>query len=310
MQNCYMNPDPFAPTRPHYGVDLWAETKKIRRRRAVQQAFEIGCFALLVSVACVAVIGIGFLLLPGRTNLLVLGIDRAPEGTDASRSDTIILTTYHPIKPYLGMLSIPRDLWVPIPGIGENRINTAHFFAESTEPGSGPQAALDTVSENFGVKVNYYLRIRFNGLVELIDSIGGLDIELDSQMAGYSAGNHHLSGEQALAFVRDRAGTDDFFRMNQGQFFLKELLEQLLNPTAWARLPGVLNALFASIDTNLPIWQWPRLGFTLLRIGPAGIDNQLISREMVTPFTTSDGAQVLLPVWEKISEIIKEMFGG
>ena len=305
-----MNTDPFAPTRPHYNVDIWAETKKTRRRRTVQQAFEVGCFIILVILASVVVIGVAYLLFPGRTNVLVLGIDRAPEGTDASRSDTIILTTYHPIKPYLGLLSIPRDLWVPIPGVGENRINTAHFFAENAQPGSGPQAALETVRENFGVTVNYYLRIRFNGLVELIDSLGGLDIELDHSMAGFPAGNHHLNGEQALGFVRDRSGTDDFFRMNQGQFFLKELVEQMLSPTSLARLPGVLTALSRSIDTNLPIWQWPRLGLTLLRIGPDGIDNQTISREMVTPFTTSDGAQVLLPVWAEIKQVVQEMFGG
>lgn len=304
-----MNTDPFAPTRPHYDVDIWAEPKKIQRRRSVQQAFEVGCFILLVILVCVIVVGVAYLLFPGRTNLLILGIDRAPEGTDASRSDTIILTTYHPIKPYLGMLSIPRDLWLPIPGVGENRINTAHFFAESAVAGSGPQATLETVRENFGVKVNYYLRVRFNGLVDLIDALGGLNIELDSPMAGYSAGNHHLNGDQALAFVRDRAGTDDFFRMNQGQFFLKELVEQIITPSSWAKLPEVLVALSRSIDTNLPIWQWPRLGIALLRVGPAGIDNQIISREMVTPFTTADGAQVLLPVWEEIDKVVEEMFG-
>jgi LCP family protein required for cell wall assembly len=199
---------------------------------------------------------------------------------------------------------------VPIPSVGENRINTAHFFAENTEPGSGPKAALDTVRENFGVKVNYYLRIRFDGLVELIDALGGLDVELESPMAGFEAGDHHLNGEQSLAFVRDRAGTDDFFRMNQGQFFLKELLEQLLNPLSWSRLPGVVGTWNRSIDTNLPIWQWPRLAITLIRIGLNGIDNRVISREMVTPFTTSDGAQVLMPVWTEINKVIEEMFGG
>jgi LCP family protein required for cell wall assembly len=305
-----MNPDPFAPTRPHYAVDVWAETKKTRWKRALLKATEIGCLVILGIFACIAIFGVAYMLFPGRTNLLVFGIDRAPEGTDASRSDTNILMTYHPIKPYLGMLSIPRDLWVPIPGIGENRINTAHFFAESANPGSGPQAVLDTVHENFGVQVRYYLRIRFDGIIDLIDALGGLDIELEEPMAGYKAGNHHLDGEQALAFVRDRSGTDDFFRMNQGQLFLKEVVEQLLSPVSWPKFPGVLRAWTKSIDTNLPLWQWPRMAIALLRVGLAGIDNRVISREMVTPTTTSDGAQILMPVWAEINPIIIEMFGG
>lgn len=305
-----MNSDPFAPTRPHYAVDVWAESKKIRRKQTFVRATEIGCLVILAIFTCVAIIGIAYLLFPGRTNVLVLGIDRAPEGTDASRSDTNILVTYHPIKPYMGMLSIPRDLWVPIPGVGENRINTAHFFAESAQPGSGPQATLDTIRENFGIQVKYYLRVRFDGLIDLIDALGGLDIELEKPMAGYKAGKHHLDGEQALAFVRDRSGTDDFFRMNQGQFFLTEVLEQLLSPVSWSRLPGVLRAWNQSIDTNLPLWQWPRMAIALLRVGPTGIDNRVISREMVTPTTTSDGAQILLPVWPEIIPIVKEMFGG
>lgn len=305
-----MNTDPLAPTRPHYDVDLWAERKNIQRRQSIQKSLEIGCLIMMVILACVLIFGVGFMLLPGRTNLLILGIDRAPEGTDASRSDTNMLVTYHPIKPYLGMLSIPRDLWVPIPGVGENRINTAHFFAESANPGSGPQAALETIRQNFGVQVNYYLRIRFNGLVDIINALGGLDIELENPMAGYPAGKHHLDGDQALAFVRDRSGTDDFFRMNQGQYFLMGLVEQLINPQSWSRLPGVLRAWNNSIDTNFPLWQWPRLAMTLLRTGPAGIDNRVISREMVTPTTTSDGAQILMPVWEEINQVVKEMFGG
>ena len=72
-----------------------------------------------------------------RTNILLLGLDRAEAGSDAARTDTIILTTFVPHRLYLGMLSIPRDLWVTIPGVGENRINTAHFYAEAARPGRG-----------------------------------------------------------------------------------------------------------------------------------------------------------------------------
>ena len=75
---------------------------------------------------------------PGRVNVLILGLDTREPGSNLGRSDTMILTTFLPAEPYVGLLSIPRDLWVIIPGWGENRINAAHFFAESEFPGSGP----------------------------------------------------------------------------------------------------------------------------------------------------------------------------
>jgi LCP family protein required for cell wall assembly len=264
---------------------------------------------LLLTLAFAAFFGGVYLLAPLRTNVLLLGIDRPPEGTDLSRTDTNILLTVIPLRPYVGMLSIPRDLWVTVPGVGENRINTAHFFAENAEPGSGPQAALDTVRQNFGVDVDYYLRIRFDGFQELVDALGGVELALESPEAGYPAGVHHLNGDQALAFVRDRQGTDDFFRMEHGQLFLKQMISQLVGPRAWPRLPAVLAALVRSVDTNIPLWQWPRLGLALLRAGPDGVDSRVLSREMITPFTTSGGAQVLLPNWDLINPVVMEMFG-
>ena len=86
---------------------------------------------------------------PLRTNILMLGTDDSPERGSIGRTDTIILATVVPLKPYVGMLSIPRDLWVTVPGVGEQRINTAYFFAESNEAGSGSRAALQTIRDNF-----------------------------------------------------------------------------------------------------------------------------------------------------------------
>jgi LCP family protein required for cell wall assembly len=196
-----------------------------------------------------------------------------------------------------------------VPGFGEDRINTAHFYAEAQQPGSGPEAALLTVRQNFGIDVDHYVRIRFEGFREVVDALGGVDIELTEPMAGYPPGKHHLTGRKALAFVRNRQGSDDFFRMQQGQFLLKEVFKDILNPLNWARLPAVILAITRSVDTNLPIWTWPRLGLTLLRAGPDGIDNRTINREMTTPFFTEQGANVLLPNWALINPILLEMFG-
>jgi LCP family protein required for cell wall assembly len=250
-----------------------------------------------------------YLLAPLRTNVLLLGIDRSPEGTALGRSDTMILATFVPLEPYVGMLSIPRDLWVNIPGRGENRINAAHFFAENDRAGSGPQAAMETVRSNFGVDVDSYLRIRFDGFRRFVDALGGVEVNLSEAMAGYEAGRHMLTGEQALAFVRDRQGTDDFFRMARGQLFLEATFAQMLRPTTWPRLPAAALALLLAVDSDLPPWEWPRLGLALLRAGPQGLDARTITREMVHPFTTSGGAAVLAPDWTRINPVLMEMFG-
>lgn len=250
-----------------------------------------------------------YLLAPLRTNLLLLGIDYVEPDSAVARSDTIILATVNPLKPTIKLLSVPRDLWVSIPGVGENRINTAHFYAENSRPGSGPFAVRQTIAQNFGVDLPYYVRIRFEGFREVVDAMGGVDIELPQAMAGYAAGKHHLTGRKALAFVRHRADSDDFFRMSHGQLMLKALLKNLLNPLKWPRLPGVALAFFASVDTNLPAWLWPRLSLALLRAGPDGLESYQVTREMVTPYITAQGASVLLPNWAVIHLLVEQVFG-
>jgi len=196
----------LAVTKPHVPADP-------ARKRLPGLAILLG-LALGLSSAI-------YLLAPFRTNLLILGVDRRPEQSPAaSRSDTLILLTFIPLQPYAGMLSIPRDLWVEIPGFGPNRINAAVFLAEAARPGHGPRAAIETVRSNFGVDVDAYLSIEFSGFVRFVDALGGVDIDLVSATGGYAIGRHHLDGPQALAFVRDREGTDDFFRMERGQIIV------------------------------------------------------------------------------------------
>lgn len=276
-------------------------------------------------LACLAI----YALAPGGARILLLGIDYTdpayPEEAVA-RSDSIMLVNIETIgsdrprpedgplisilRPYVGVLSVPRDLWVSLPGVGENRINTAHFYAESQKPGSGPAAVQQAIALNFGLQMPYYLRIRFEGFRQVVDALGGVDISLDEPMAGYAPGRYHLTGRKALAFVRHRADSDDFQRMSHGQFMLKALFKNLLNPLKWPRLPGVWKAFQESVDTNIPAWMWPRLGLTLLRAGPHGIDSRVIDRTMVEDFMTNEGAMVLRPNWAAIHSVVQEMFGN
>jgi LCP family protein required for cell wall assembly len=250
-----------------------------------------------------------YFLAPLRTNILLLGTDDSPERGSVGRTDTIILATVVPLKPYVGMLSIPRDLWVTVPGVGEQRINTAYFFAEANQAGSGPRAALQTIHENFGAPVRYYAVIHMAGLTSIVEALGGVDIHLESPLGELPAGVHHLNGEEALLFVRERNSSDDFNRMVRAQILIAAMFRKVIDPSHWISLPQFVYSLTQVIDTNIPVWQWPRLLFALVRAFVFGIDSQTITSEMVVPFQTSQGAQVLAPNWNAINPLLSRMFG-
>ncbi len=250
-----------------------------------------------------------YFLAPFRTNILLLGTDDSPERGALGRTDTIILTTIIPFKPYIGMLSIPRDLWVTIPNVGEQRINTAYFFAEANQAGSGGDAATQTIRENFGVSTHYYAVIHMSGVVNAVDALGGVEIELAAPSGGYPAGTHLLNGLEALAFVRDRATSSDFSRMQRTQSMLSAMLNKAFKPSSWKHLPKFIFSLMESVDANIPFWQWPRLIFAFVRAPLFGMDSRTITPDMVVPFQTSGGAQVLGPNWDAINPVLREMFG-
>jgi len=258
----------------------------------------------------------GFLILlvfflfftPMRTNLLVIGIDRVPEGSNAGRSDTMILATMPPFIPQMTLFSIPRDLWVTIPGVGENRINTAHYFAELSEPGTGLDAAAGVVEANFGIDVPYVIRIKFDGIIKIVDAMGGITVTLEEPTAMFAAGTHELDGTQALAFVRDRSGSDDFSRQKHAQIFISAAIKSMLNPAKWLRIPAVMTATIQALDTNIPFYAWPRLLYGMAFSAVFGFEAQTLDRNWVTPWVTDQGAQVLIPNWDLINPAIEEIF--
>lgn len=245
---------------------------------------------------------------PMRSTLLVIGIDRVPEGSVLGRSDTMILATLPPVLPKMSLFSIPRDLWVTIPNYGENRINTAHYFAELYAPGTGMQAASGVIEANFGIDVPYVLRIRFDGFVNIVDAMGGVTIDLPEPMSGLEAGTHTLDGTQALAFVRDRSGSDDFWRQKRGQMFISAALKNMLNPEKWLRIPAIVTATLQAVDSNIPFYAWPRLLYGAAFSAVFGFDSQTLDRNWVTPWVTEEGAQVLLPNWDLINPAVAEFF--
>ena len=266
-----------------------------------------------------------FILFPPlpRTNLLILGVDRRPGETYVSRTDTMILATLDAPESKIGLLSIPRDLWVTLPSGSEGRINTAHFFAEANLEGTGPAAAMQTVHDNFGVDVHRYLRVDFNGFVRIVDAVGGIELDIPRplvddayptedfgvQRVEFEAGQQWLSGERALQYARIRHGSSDFQRAERQAAVIKAFAVRLTQPAAWLRLPALIEAFQGSVTTDITLSDLIRMAPLLVRVGPAGLDQRVIDETMTQSFQTENGASVLLPIWERINPVLMEMFG-
>ncbi|MCC7358466.1 MAG: LCP family protein [Anaerolineales bacterium] len=278
-----------------------------------------GAFGLALLAAALI-----FAFPPGRTNILLLGVDRRPdETTYIVRTDTMILTTVYPQERYVGMLSIPRDLYVKLPQGYQGRINSAHVFAEVDQAGSGPAAAMEVVRSNFGVNVDGFVRVDLIGFVRIVDAMGGIDLDVPNALIDYeyptydygtrvvefAAGEQHMDGEAALAYARIRHGSSDFQRAERQQLVIAAMITRLMQPSAWVLLPQIIAAVQEAVTTDLTLPELARLTPTLLLVGPNDIDRRVIQDEMVQPYTTEGGGSVQLPVWEAINPVLLEMFG-
>ena len=322
-------PPPVAQPHPYYPYPQQPRVVYYPRRRRPNQiaqfiqgwliGFVGGSILLCSAVATMAVM---FPL--ERTNILILGVDRRPqETTYVTRTDTMILATVNPAQNYAGLLSIPRDLYVTLPDGSTGRINTAHFFAEAADTGSGPAAAVNTVRSNFGVDVHRFVRIDLVGFVAIVDAMGGVTVDVPNPLIDYEyptydygtttvafeAGRQHMNGEQALAYARIRHGSSDFQRAERQQLVMASLMAQALKPTTWVRAPLIAAAVTEAVHTDLTVVDALRLAPTLLLVGPGNLDSRVIQDEMVQPTTTDGGASVLLPVWPAINPVLFEMFG-
>jgi LCP family protein required for cell wall assembly len=257
-----------------------------------------------------------------RTNVLILGLDRRPEEGNIVRSDTMILASVYPPDSHIALLSIPRDLYVEIPGQEADRINTAHFWGEYQVNGGGPTLAMQTVEQNLGVPVHHYVRVDFDGFRAVVNAVGGIDIVVEEAIvddqyptADYGtmhieipAGPQRMDGETALRYVRSRHGSSDFDRARRQQQVLAALAQRMLTPSAWLRFPLLYLAMTDHVETNLTDRDMLLLFPTLYRAGTDGIEHYTIDHEMTQSWTTPSGGSVLLPQWETIHPLVQELF--
>jgi LCP family protein required for cell wall assembly len=258
-----------------------------------------------------------------RVTILLLGLDQREEDRGIpARSDTMVLLTMDPLNLTAGMLSIPRDLWVTIPGYENNKINVAHFLGEQAKEGEGPELARRTVQKNFGVYVHYVARVDFKGFERLIDQIGGVTIDVDRALLDneypnervvngltrifYPPGPQRMNGLQALRYARSRHADSDFGRNLRQQKVLQSAREQVLHAGIVPRLPSMFKVLTESIWTNVPWLDMLALANLGRRVDTGKITTRQIDGSLIED-VNGDGT-VLVPNRTRIKPLVLELF--
>lgn len=194
----------------------------------------------------------GDLLPVDRLNVLLLGIDARPGEKDA-RTDSMILVSIDRATKKIAMVSIPRDTIVEIPGHGQEKINSANVYG-------GVDLARESVENLLGVKIPYYVKTNFDGFKDIVDTLGGVTIDVEKRMV-YRAegidlypGTQRLDGYNALGYVRFRYDTlGDISRTERQQKFLTALAKEILQASSIIKLPKLVPEIMTAVNTNLSL---------------------------------------------------------
>jgi len=260
-----------------------------------------------------------------RVTMLVMGLDyRDWEGEGPSRTDTMMLLTMDPVSRTAGILSIPRDLWVNIPGFDYGKINTAYYLGELYDlEGSGPGLGVRTVEELLGVDINYYAQVDFSAFENFISEIGGIEVDVPYEITVDPVGPHNtvtlqpgvqtLDGPTALAYARNRETFGaDFDRADRQQQVVMAMFDQITSlgtlPKLIANSPSIYNNLRNGIHTNLNLKEIISLAWTVSQMPRENIKRGLIGPNEVTMSMSPDGMDILLPDMDAVRTVRDQVF--
>lgn len=246
----------------------------------------------------------------GRTNILLLGMGGAnhPGGL---LSDSMIVASINYKDERLGLINIPRDLWVPIPGNGHSKINGAYSQGETNKATftSGGALSSKTVENILGIPIHYYISMDFEGFKKIVDTVGGVDIYVEkdlndpyypaANMIDYaplkiSAGLHHMDGDLALKYARSRETTSDFDRSRRQQQVMSAIKEKVLTLDILAnpkKITDLLNILGSHIHTNMSIDEMYALWNASKNIDKANIVNKVLDTSEKGPLTSAQDSR-------------------
>ncbi|QAY67074.1 LCP family protein [Paenibacillus protaetiae] len=218
-----------------------------------------------------------------RVNILLLGGDaRGLAKNQVPRSDSILIASIDPLTKKADLFSVLRDTYVDIDGHGKDRINTAITYG-------GPQLAMKTIGDLLGLPIQYYVYTDFEGFKALVDSIGGIDYDVEKDMhytdnaddnrydIDLKAGYQHLDGDHALQYVRFRHDAmSDFTRTERQRNFIMAVAGKMQSTWNIVQMGKILNNVSDYIETNLSVMD-------MLKLGQLGVESHFAGTAQIPP---------------------------
>lgn len=265
---------------------------------------------------------------PGRVTILLLGIDQRGDEEGTFRTDTMIVLTLDPVRRTGAMLSIPRDLWVSIPGFQPGRINQANALGDSFDvPGGGPALAAATIQQNLGLRIDHTIRINFDLFLLAVDAIAPVEVCINETIhdTAYPDGNlgymtvhfdpgcQDLDAERLLQYARTRH-TDggDFDRARRQQQVITAIRDRVLSlggiTSLIGQIPVLWEAVRQDVQTTLSLEEMISLGTLALEIPREHIVQAVLDNNYVYLETTSSGEQVLRLRSDAMRTLVQDLF--
>ena len=254
--------------------------------------------------------------------VVLLGSDQRPDWDDW-HTDVIQYLIIYPDLPSVAMLSIPRDLYVYLPDFWMTRVNFADMYGETYNYEGGGLGLLNqTLLYNLGITADYYVKVNFDGLIGLVNALGGIDMPVHCQLEDYwpypneageypwfvlAPGIHHLDGEQALWYSRSRKTTSVFSRERRQQQVLEAMWRQAKSTNMLAAAPELYEQWHQLFETDMGVGKILSLAITAARLDPTNVDHYNIGYRQVKSYVTPYGGYVFLPVWEEIEPVLRQM---
>jgi LCP family protein required for cell wall assembly len=258
-------------------------------------------------------------------NFLLIGSDKRPGSS--YRTDTLVIAIVWLKEGQVSLISIPRDLWIYIPTVGMQRINTAYQSGEITGyTGGGPGLLKDTIAYNLGIRIDHTAMVEFDGFRRIVDTLGGVEVPvacaytdwrlIDPSYDPYNENNWwlytvgpgqvHMDGDLALWYARSRSKSNDFDRGRRQQEVLRTIFAKALQTDTFNKIPQLYNDFSSTVITDVGLGDLLLMAPYAVNFTNANIRGYYIRPPYVSSWTTPGGAAVLLPNEAELGQMLVE----